>query len=104
MRDSPQEDYNRLADISLTLDNDWDLTKTDSLVDSEVMRQRTYAFRAAPESIINDYSHLEEKHNTVWYRGSETVLSEYPHSNWLSKKTWPLNEQLNLHMLNYQEV
>ena len=104
MRDSQLEDYNKLADISLSLDNDWDYVKTDSLRDNEVMRLRTHATAATNEDIINSYSLLEAKHNTLWYRSTETVMSEYPYSNWLSKKKWPLNEQLNLHMLNYQEV
>ena len=104
MRYSQLEDYNKLADISLSLDNDYDEVKTDSLIDNEVMRHGTHAYAYVPEDIINIYSYLEEKHNTVWYRSTETVLSENPHSNWLSKKKWPINEQLNLHMLNYQEV
>ena len=103
MRDSQLEEYNNLADISLSLDNDYDWEKTDSLIDNEVMKHGTHAFAYVNEVIIG-YSHLEEKHNTVWYRSTETLLSEYPHSNWLSKKKWPLNEELNLHMLNYQEV
>ena len=104
MRNSQLEDYNKLADISLSLDNDYDGVKTDSLIDNEVMKHGTHAFVIGNEDIITLYSHLEEKHNTVWYRSTETVMSEYPYSNWLSKKKWPLNEQLNLHMLNYQEV
>ena len=104
MRYSQLEDYNKLADISLSLDNDYDEVKTDSLIDNEVMKHGTHAYASVNEDIIYWYPHLEEKHNTVWYRSSETVLSEYPYSNWMSKKKWPLNEQLNLHMLNYQEV
>ena len=104
MRYSQLEDYNKLADISLSLDNDYDWVKTDSLIDNEVMKHGTHAYRSVNEDIIKYYSHLEKKHDTVWYSSSETVLSEYPYQNWLSKKKWPLNEQLNLHMLNYQEV
>ena len=104
MKKSEQEDYIRLADISLSLDNDPDWVQTDSLIDNEVMKQRTHAYASVGETIIKDYSYLEEKQNTVWYRSSETVMSEYPHTNWLSKKKWPLSEQLNLHIMNYQEV
>ena len=104
MRNSQHEDYKKLADISLSLDNDWDYVKTDSLRDNEVMRLRTHATAATNEDIINSYSLLEAKHNTLWYRSTETVMSENPTSHWLSKKKWPLSEQLNLHMLNYQEV
>ena len=46
----------------------------------------------------------ETEYNPRWYRSRDTVLSEHPHSNWLSKKLWPLNEQLNIHILKYQEV
>ena len=104
MGSSQMEDYNKLAYISLSLENDPDWVKTDSLIENGVMRLGTHAIARINADIINRYSHLEEKHNTVWYRSSETVLSENPHTNWLSKKKWPLNEQLNLHMLNYQEV
>ena len=104
MGDSQLEDYKKLADISLSLDNDYGWVKTDSLIDNEVMKHGTHAHVTITEDIINTYSDLEEKHNTVWYRSSETVLSENPYNHWLSKKKWPLNEQLNLHMLNYQEV
>ena len=104
MRNSQLEDYNKLADISLSLDNDPYNVKTYSLLDNEVMRLRTHACRSVTEDIINSFLHLEEKHNTLWYRSTETVLSEYPYYNWLSKKKWPLKDQLNLHILNYQEV
>ena len=104
MRISQHEDYNKLADISLSLHNDYDGIKTMSLIDSEVMSHGTHAFRAVNEDIINRHSDLEEKHNTLWYRSTETVWSENPTYHWLSKKKWPLSEQLNLHMLNYQEV
>ena len=105
MRNSPVEEYNKLADISISLDDDtrtWPLTN--SLVENEVFRKKTHAYATTIERIINFWSDLEEKHNTVWYRSTETVMSENPHLNWLSKKKWPLNEELNLHMLNYQEV
>ena len=101
---APMEDYNKLADITVSLDYDPSYAKTDSLIKNEVFRYRTHAFASVNEDIISGYSHLEEKHNTVWYRSTETVMSEYPHNNWLSKKKWPLSEQMNLHMLNYQEV
>ena len=70
------------------------------------MRLGTHATVSTNQDILNNphYSSLGDKHNTVWYRSTETVMSEYPHRNWLSKKKWPLSEQLNLHMLNYQEV
>ena len=97
------EEHNKLADISLSLDDEIDWPRTISLVENEVFRDGTHAFRTTNEG-IKYWSHLEEKHKTLWYRSTETVMSEYPHLNWLSKKKWPLNEELNLHMLNYQEV
>ena len=104
MSRSPLEDYNKLADISLSLDNDLDHAKTESLIENEVLRHGTHAYRSTNENIINYDSHLEEKHKTVWYRSTETVLSENPYNHWLSKKKWPLNEELNLHIMQYQEV
>ena len=101
MRKLPLEDYNQLAEITLSLEN-W--AETNKLVANEVMNLRTHAYAYTKEYIIKYNSDLEKKHDTVWYRSSETILSENPHTNWLSKKKWPLNEQLNLHMLNYQEV
>ena len=106
MRNSPVEEYNKLADISISLDDEPTWPWTISLVENEVFRKKTHAYATTNERIINFnfWSDLEEKHNTVWYRSTETVMSENPHLNWLSKKKWPLNEELNLHMLNYQEV
>ena len=98
------QEYKKLADISLSIDNDEWYHKTDHLRENEVLKLGTHATLAENQDIINRYSRYEEKHNTVWYRSKETVMSEYPHNNWLSKKKWPLSEQLNLHMLNYQEV
>ena len=100
MRKSQLEEYNKLVDISLSIDGDGWYHKTDHLIENEVIRLGTHA-----TAEVNQFnSHFAEKHDTVWYRSTETVMSEYPHNNWLSKKKWPLNEQLNLHMLNYQEV
>ena len=104
MRKFSDPTYNKLADITISLDNDWDAVKTNALIENKVIRDGTYAFAAVNEDILNFYSHLEDKHRTHWYRGTGTILSEYPYLNWLSKKKWPLNEQLNLHMMNYQEV
>ena len=104
MRKSSDPTYSQLADITISLDNDWDWVKTDALIENKVIRDRTHAFEAVNEDILFFYSHLEDKHKTHWYRGTDTILSEYPYSNWLSKKKWPLNEELNLHIMQYQEV
>ena len=104
MRKSNDPTYSQLADITISLDNDWDNVKTDALVENSVIREGTHAFAAVNEDILNYFSYLEDKHKTNWYRGTDTILTEYPYSNWLSKKKWPLNEELNLHIMQYQEV
>ena len=104
MRASSDPTYIQLADITISLDNDWDWVKTDALIENKVIRDGTHAFATVNEDLLNYYSHLEDKHKTHWYRGTDTILSEYPYSNWLSKKKWPLNEELNLHIMRYQEV
>ena len=91
-----------MADNSLSLYN-WGQTK--KLIRNEVFRDGTHALLSLNEVIINtELSDLEEKHGYSWYRSTETVLSESPYLHWISKKKWALNEQLNLHMMNYQEV
>ena len=104
MRKSSDPEYNQLADITISLDNDWSVVKTRALVENKVLRDGTHAFAVSTEDIINHHSHLEDKHKTHWYRSTGTILSEYPYYNWLSKKKWPLNEELNLHIMRYQEV
>ena len=104
MKASNDPTYIQLADITISLDNDWDNVKTDALVENKVIIDGTHAHAGVNEDILNYYSHLEEKYKTHWYRGTETILSEYPYTNWLSKKKWPLNEELNLHIMRYQEV
>ena len=104
MRKSNDPTYSQLADITISLDNDWDYVKTDALIENKVIRDGTHALVAINGDILQYYSHLEDKHKTHWYRGTDTILSEYPYYNWLSKKKWPLNEELNLHIMQYQEV
>ena len=104
MRASSDPMYSQLADITISLDYDMDFVKTDALIENKVIRDGTHAYSTSNEDILNYYSHLEDKHKTHWYRGTDTILSEYPYYNWLSKKKWPLNEELNLHIMRYQEV
>ena len=104
MRKSSDPTYSQLADITISLNNDLDNLKTDALVENKVIREGTHAFATVNEDILNFYYLLEDKHKTHWYRGTDTILSEYPYSNWVSKKKWPLNEELNLHIMRYQEV
>ena len=104
MRNSSVSEYNQLADITISLTNDPDYKKTNALIEKGVFRDGTHAFAAKTDLIVNNYQHLEEKYRTSWHRGTETVLSEYPFSNWVSKKRWPLNEELNIHMMLFQQV
>ena len=104
MRKSNDPTYSQLADITISLDNDWDFVKTGALIENKVIRDGTHAYSTVNSVILNLYTHLEDKHKTHWYRGTDTILSEYPYLNWLSKKKWPLNEELNLHIMRYQEV
>ena len=104
MRASNDPTYSQLADITVSYDIDWDFVKTDALIENKVIRDGTHAFISVNQDILNYYSHLEDKHKTHWYRSTGTILSEYPYYNWLSKKKWPLNEELNIHMLLFQQV
>ena len=104
MRKSNDPTYSQLADITISFDNDINWFKTDDWIEQKVIRDGIHAFAALNEDILNYYSHLEDKYKTHWYRGTDTILSEYPYNNWLSKKKWPLNEELNLHIMQYQEV
>ena len=103
MRKSSDPTYSQLADITISLKNDWDFVKTDALVENKVFRDGTHAYAGVTDNILRTL-HLEEKFKTHWYKGTDTILSEYPYYNWLSKKKWPLNEELNLHIMRYQEV
>ena len=115
MRKSSDPTYSQLADITISLYKDGDHKKTFDLIENKVQGEMTHAFAAATEDMryyydydkyyyIYDYSHQDDKQKTHFYRGTDTILSEYPYTNWLSKKKWPLNEELNLHIMRYQEV
>ena len=104
MRKSSDPTYSQLADITISLNNDIYWAKTEDLIENKVIIDGTHAHAAVSEDILNLFSHLDDKHKTHWYRGTGTILSEYPYYNWLSKKKWPLNEELNLHIMRYQEV
>ena len=106
MRWSPDKEYNHLAEMTnaMTYFKDPDKSKTYRVVENQVIRDGVFAYATTNSDIIDNLSYLEEKYKTHWYRGTDTVMSEYPYFNWLSKKKWPLNEELNLHMMQYQEV
>ena len=104
MRKSSDPTYSQLADITISFDNDPDWGKTNRLIENRVFIDGTHAFASNNDDILNFYSQLEEFYKTHWYRGTDTIISEYPYANWKSKKKWPLNEELNLHIMRYQEV
>ena len=112
MRNSSDEEYRQLADISIAEwknNNPGKLTTiTDTNLANGVFRDGTHAFAAVTEDIVNDdyYQYLEEKYGTSLHRSyiNQTVLSENPYLNWISKKRWPLNEELNIHMMLFQQV
>ena len=105
MRDSPIEEYNILANSTISVDDDPDYTKTYDLIENLVFRDRTHAYVYDNNLLNEDFSlNLEEKYDSRWFRGTDTVLSENPYNNWVSIKKWPLNEELNLHMLRFQQV
>ena len=104
MKDSPIEEYDKLANRTISLEDDPDWKKTDALIEHQVIKDGTHAYASDNTNIINKYPHLEEKYNTHWYRGTDTVMSEYPYSNWVIKKKCPLSEDLMMHMLLFQQV
>ena len=103
MEESSYTEYNELAQLTISLDNDMDKKKTFELVETKVITAGTHAYATVPEDIVR-LNYLADIFKTHWYRGTGTILSEYPYTNWLSKKKWPLNEELNLHIMRYQEV
>ena len=104
MRNSTESEYNKLADITISLQNDPDWEKTYALIEKGVFRDGTHAVASTTDYIVNSYQHLEKKYSTSWHRSTETVMSENPYTNWLSKKRWPLNDKLNIHMMLFQQV
>ena len=85
-------------------DDDDDYKKTHELVESEVMRAGRAAYATTNAEIKGYLSHLEEKYGTKWYRSTDTFMSESPFIGFISRKKWPLTEELNLHLLRYQQV
>ena len=102
MRASNDPTYSQLADITVSYHN----RKLTWVSIGQVIgngTHRTHAYAAVTEDIVR-LNYLADIFKTHWYRGTDTILSEYPYLNWLSKKKWPLNEELNLHIMRYQEV
>ena len=95
MRKSNDPTYRQLADITISLDNDWDGVKTDELVETKVIKAGTHAYAAINEDLTNDYKYMEEKYKVHWYRGADTILSENPYYNWLSKGSSTIKVEKN---------
>ena len=84
---SSYADYNELAQLTISLDNDWDRKKTYELVETKVITAGTHAYATTNEQItITKY--LTEKFKFHWYRSTDTIFSENPFSNWLTKGSY----------------
>ena len=44
------------------------------------------------------------KHNTSWYRSKERREGGYPFNSYLMSKKWSLVEEMNLHIMRFQQV
>ena len=89
MKESSYTEYNELAQLTISLDNDWDGVKTEELVETKVITAGTHAFGGPNAEITDIYKYMEEKFKFHWYRSTDTILSENPYSNWLTKGSYP---------------
>ena len=89
MKESSYTEYNELAQLTISLDNDFnDFKKTNELVETKVIKAGTHAYATTNEQItITKY--LTEKFKFHWYRSTDTILSENPYCNWLTKGSYP---------------
>ena len=85
MKESSYIEYNELAQLTISLDNDVDQKKTDELVETKVITAGTHAYATSNDDI---QFNLEDKFKFHWYRGTDTILSENPFSNWLTKGSY----------------
>ena len=85
MEESSYAEYNILAQLAISLDNDWDYKKTYELVETKVIKAGTHAYATMNEEITNNLKYMEEKYKVHWYRSADTIVSENPYYNWLSK-------------------
>ena len=94
-----------LADISISSNTSRkdDIRNYQNLVKNKVFKWGTHAIAIAIAD-KESFKHLEEKYDTQLYQSTDTVMSENPFHNWISNKKWPLNEELNMHMLRFQQV
>ena len=95
MKESSYTEYNELAQLTISLNNDIDKKKTYELVETKVIKEGTHAYATVNEHITNDFKYIEEKHKVHWYRGTDTILSENPYYNWLSKGSSTIKVEKN---------
>ena len=89
MKESSYTEYNELAQLTISLDNDWDTKKTIELVETKVIKAGTHAYGGANEDLTTYFKHIESKYKVHWYRGTDTIMSENPYVNWLTKGSYP---------------
>ena len=85
MEESSYAEYNALAQLAISLDNDWDYKKTYELVETKVIKAGTHAYATGNEDLTIYFKNVESKYKFHWYRGTDTILSENPYYNWLTK-------------------
>ena len=85
MKESSYAEYNELAQLTISLDNDWDTKKTNELVETKVITAGTHAYAVTKEELQRYSGYLEDKFKFHWYRSTDTIVSEYPYYNWLTK-------------------
>ena len=100
----------KLSEIATSFDDDDILMKTAQEVFDKVFSSRTHAFVGYDPDIFwakgaGAREFIPDNFFSLWYRSTSILQGPYhPTVNWISKRKWPLNEQLNLHILNLQEV
>ena len=85
MKESSYTEYNELAQLTISLDNDPDTKKTIELVETKVIKAGTHAYATGNEDLTIYFKNVESKYKFHWYRGTDTILSENPYYNWLTK-------------------
>ena len=90
MTESSYTEYNELAQLTISLNNDIDKKKTYELVETKVLTARTHAYAVPNEDLqrTSTSGYLEEKFKFHWYRSTDTIFSENPFSNWLTKGSY----------------
>ena len=69
---------------------DWVLDRGDSVVEASFM--------------YNYELDWAKEYDTRWYRSKNRKGGEYPFASYLLNKKWSLEEELNNHMMRFQQV